>query len=68
MVTHDVDEALLLADRIIVLGQSPSEIIFDKTLDKDEKMIRGESELNKNMISLRNELINVINKDVNSYV
>ena len=67
-ITHDVDEALLLADRIIVLGQSPSEIIFDKTLDKDEKMIRGESELNKNMISLRNELINVINKDVNSYV
>ena len=52
-ITHDVDEALLLADRIIVLGQSPSEIIFDKTLDKDEKMIRGES---------------VLNKDVNSYV
>lgn len=67
-ITHDVDEALLLADRIIVLGQSPSEVIFDKVLDKDEKLRRGENGLNQKTINLRNELINVINKDVNSYV
>lgn len=30
-VTHDVDEAMILANRIIVLGQSPSNIIFDVT-------------------------------------
>ena len=28
-VTHDVDEALLLANRIIVFGQSPSNIIYE---------------------------------------
>ena len=28
-VTHDVDEALLLANRIVVLGQSPSNIIYE---------------------------------------
>ena len=67
-ITHDVDEALLLADRIIVLGQSPSKVIFDKTLDKDEKMVRGGAEPNHKMMSLRNDLINVINKDVNSYI
>ena len=67
-ITHDVDEALLLADRIIVLGQSPSKVIFDKTLDKDEKMVRGSAEPNPKMMSLRNDLINVINKDVNSYI
>ena len=67
-ITHDVDEALLLADRIIVLGQSPSKVIFDKTLDKDEKMVRGGAEPNPKMMSLRNDLINVINKDVNSYI
>ena len=31
-VTHDVDEALLLANRILVLGQSPSHIIYDVTI------------------------------------
>ena len=28
-VTHDVDEALLLANRIILLGQSPSHVIYE---------------------------------------
>ena len=28
-VTHDVDEAMLLADRVVVLGQSPSRIIYE---------------------------------------
>lgn len=32
-VTHDVDEALLLANRILVLGQSPSHIIYDHRVD-----------------------------------
>jgi NitT/TauT family transport system ATP-binding protein len=28
LVTHDVDDALTLADRVIVLGGSPAEVIF----------------------------------------
>lgn len=31
-VTHDIYEALLLADRIIVLGGSPANVVFDKTV------------------------------------
>ena len=34
-VTHDVDEALLLANRILVLGQSPSHIIYDVKIQKN---------------------------------
>lgn len=32
-VTHDAYEALLLADRIIVLSGSPARIVFDRTVD-----------------------------------
>lgn len=63
-VTHDVDEAILLANRIIVLGQSPSKIIFDMKLDKSTIMTR-ENQLNdKKMIELRNLLIKKINEDI----
>ena len=34
-VTHDVDEAMLLANRIIVLGQSPSSIIYECAMDRE---------------------------------
>lgn len=63
-VTHDVDEAILLANRIIVLGQSPSKIIFDMKLDKSTVMT-GENQFNdKKMIELRNLLIKKINEDI----
>jgi ABC-type nitrate/sulfonate/bicarbonate transport system ATPase subunit len=32
-VTHNVQEALMLASRIIVLGDAPAKIIFDETID-----------------------------------
>ena len=32
-VTHNVQEALMLASRIIVLGDPPAKIIFDETID-----------------------------------
>ena len=31
LITHDVDEAISLADRIIVLGKEPAEIVLDVT-------------------------------------
>jgi len=33
LVTHDLDEAITLADRIIVFGQGPGRIIFDETVN-----------------------------------
>ena len=32
-VTHDIDEAVMLADRVIVLGGSPAQIVRDEAID-----------------------------------
>ena len=63
-ITHDVDEAIYLANRIIVLGQSPSKIIYDKYIDIKDKVSRDILFTNEKMMFLRNELIQVINKDI----
>ena len=46
-ITHDVDESIYLANRIIVLGQSPSKIIYDKKIDLSEKANREKEKLQK---------------------
>ena len=67
-VTHDVDEALLLANRILVLGQSPSNVIYDVTIPEDKHPTRGTLFENVEMMTLRNTLINQINKDVATHI
>lgn len=63
-ITHDVDEAIYLANRIIVLGQSPSKIIYDKKLDTAKKISRENLYIDDETLHLRNELIQIINKDI----
>ena len=63
-VTHDVDEALLLGSRIIVLGQSPSRIIYTCEIDKDNRPTRENQFTNPEFLKMRNELIGYINRDV----
>ena len=63
-VTHDVDEAILLANRIIVLGQSPSQIIYDCSIDENNKPTRDTQFEDLKILRLRNELIKQINLDV----
>ena len=58
-VTHDVDEALLLAGRIIVIGQG--KIIYDYTIPPDMKPTRETQFEDLNILRLRNELIRQIN-------
>jgi len=66
-VTHDVDEALLLANRIIVLGQSPSTIIYDCKIPESKKATRENQFENLEVLKMRNELIRQINQDVLSH-
>lgn len=67
-VTHDVDEALLLASRIIVFGQSPSTIIYDYTFTSNKGLTREELFENPEILQLRNDLLLQINKDVASRI
>lgn len=63
-VTHDVDEAVLLANRIFVFGQSPSNIIYDCFIQEDKRPTRETQFENSETLALRNTLIRHINKDV----
>ncbi|MBR0185679.1 MAG: ABC transporter ATP-binding protein [Synergistaceae bacterium] len=63
-VTHDVDEAILLANRIIVLGQSPGRIIYECSVPETTREKQFED---IEILRLRNELIRQINKDVASH-
>ncbi|MBR1438349.1 MAG: ABC transporter ATP-binding protein [Synergistaceae bacterium] len=66
-VTHDVDEAILLANRIIVLGQSPSRIIYECSIPDGKKPTRDTQFEDIEFLRLRNELIRHINKDISSH-
>ncbi|KPU42497.1 bicarbonate transport ATP-binding protein CmpD [Oxobacter pfennigii] len=63
-VTHDVDEALLLATDIFVLGQSPSKIIYNYSFNGDKKLDRKTIYDNPQAVQLRNELIKIIHNEI----
>lgn len=63
-VTHDVDEALLLASRIFVFGQSPSNLIFECSIPAEKKPTRETQFEDQELLKLRNTLIKKINMDV----
>lgn len=67
-VTHDVDEALLLANRVVVLGQSPSNVIYDIKVADEAKATRENQFENPEVLKLRTELIRQINQDVRSRI
>ncbi len=67
-VTHDVDEALLLANKIFVLGQKPSSVIYQCAIAPDNKPDRNTMYENRYIMQLRNELIRYINQNVNENI
>lgn len=67
-VTHDVDEAMLLANRILVLGQSPSNIIYDCVIPEDKRPTRETQFENSEMLQMRTALIRQINMDVANHI
>lgn len=64
-VTHDVDEALLLAQRIFIIGQGSNDVVYQTSVSDDQRLIRGRDD-NIHTSELRNELIHQINQDVES--
>ena len=67
-VTHDVDEAMLLANRILVLGQSPSNIIYECVIPEDKRPTRETQFENPELLQMRTTLIRQINRDVANHI
>ena len=67
-VTHDVDEALLLANRIFVFGQRPSRIIYECSISPERRPTRQNQFEDAEIMALRNTLIRSINADVASHI
>ncbi|AKL95691.1 ABC-type nitrate/sulfonate/bicarbonate transport system, ATpase component [Clostridium aceticum] len=63
-VTHDVDEALLLATDIFVFGQSPSKIIYSYSFKKEKNLDRKTMHDDLQVMELRNQLIKIIHNEV----
>lgn len=53
LVTHDVDEALYLCDRVIILRGQPGEIVKEITIDEQRPRQRGSQDL----ASLKTEIL-----------
>ena len=66
-VTHDVDEALLLSEKIFVLGQSGNDVIFETDVLDSQRSTRGEKDSDETF-KLRYELVYQINRDVTSRI
>lgn len=67
-VTHDVDEAILLSTKIFVLGQSPSNVIFNCDIPSVGRPTRETQFDDPKFLNLRNTLIRYINQDVASRI
>lgn len=62
-VTHDVNEALLLANKIVVLCQTPAKVIYQHNFKDTERPTRETMYVDDNIIQLRNKLIRLIDED-----
>lgn len=63
-VTHDVDEALILANRVIVLGVNPGHIAADVAVDLPRPRSRGNSIVSRQFSRLREQLMQELDKAV----
>lgn len=63
-VTHSVDEAMLLATDIVVLGQAPSKIIYVHSFTEKTKPRRDNLYTNPEFLDLRNHLTKIINEEI----
>ena len=64
-VTHEVDEALLLATDIYVLSQSPATVMYRHSFEGEVHPTRKNMYTDPKIASLRNHLIGLIHTDAN---
>jgi NitT/TauT family transport system ATP-binding protein len=59
-ITHDIDEAIFLADKIYILANSPARIVYEKVIEED---IMKRHFTDDGFTTLKRELLNVISKN-----
>ena len=53
LVTHDIDEAIYLADRILILGDSPAHLVASHLIDLPRRRDRSHPQL----VALRDQIL-----------
>lgn len=56
LVTHDIDEAIYMGDRALVLAGSPANLSFDLPIDLERPRVQMETRSNPVFLQLRNQL------------
>ncbi|WP_205856603.1 ABC transporter ATP-binding protein [Phytoactinopolyspora endophytica] len=59
-VTHDLDEAIYLADRVIVLRRGPAHVVREVRVDLERPRDQGRTRAEKDFVALRYELFETI--------
>jgi NitT/TauT family transport system ATP-binding protein len=59
-VTHDIDEAIYLSDRVLVLGSRPGRVIADVPIDLPRPRDQIESKEDPRFSELRRQLFRLI--------
>ncbi len=62
LVTHDIDEAVYLADRVFVLGSPPSVVVREIPVDLPRPREQTETRSHPEFLKLRNEIHELITK------
>jgi len=62
MVTHDIDEAVLMADRALIMAGAPGRIMHDIRVDLPDPRERNDPDIR----AKRNDLMKIFNDAANS--
>ncbi|GAA1237147.1 ABC transporter ATP-binding protein [Prauserella halophila] len=60
LVTHDIDESVYLADRVLVLSKSPASIVADLTIDLPAERNQITTRESERFVSLRGEVARLL--------
>ena len=63
-VTHDVDEAMILASKVVIIGMNPGRVKEFRTVDIPRPRVRKELYRNDRFALLRSHLIELLQEDV----
>ncbi|WP_026896234.1 ABC transporter ATP-binding protein [Clostridiisalibacter paucivorans] len=67
LITHDIDEALLLATRIVIMSKRPGKILKEFNVDFTHTIFEDESKhiiYNEEYYKVKNEILDIINSQI----